>query len=242
MRPFHLYLLFFCSSLLFCTCSLTHAHISFTSSSLTSLLVIPDHSNLFRLQTFHLRWQRPIHKEELIHCVHLFNTSIFHRWTTFYQRYFYPGRVIQTLFIRMLVLHLWIKSDGNCCLSPLVLEIKTTLHLSVKVIMPLHPSKHFCSSNRKKENNFISIYSCLFTCLTQLWAPAEMSVVAYKQISMYYRYDRSRHPYVSFKLSSTKPCLCSQLMRKGSPAVKMGGSSAGQIETQPLENCFIYPD
>lgn len=87
-------------------------------------------------------------------------------------------RVIQTLFIRMLVLHLWIKSDGNCCLSPLVLEIKTTLHLSVKVITPLHHSKHFCSSNRKKDNNFISIYSCLFTHLTQLWAPVEMSVVA----------------------------------------------------------------
>lgn len=94
---FHLYLLFFCSSL-FCTCSLKFAHIGFTSSSLTSLLVILDHSNLFRLQTFHHKWQRPIHKEELIHCAHLFNIGIFHAWTTFYQRYFYSGSQSEHLY------------------------------------------------------------------------------------------------------------------------------------------------
>lgn len=91
MRPFSPSSPLLFSSPLFCTCSLKCAHISFTSSSLTSLLVILDHSNLFRLQTFHHRWQRPIHKEELIHCAHSFNTGIFYRWTTFYQRYFCPG-------------------------------------------------------------------------------------------------------------------------------------------------------
>lgn len=86
---FTVFLLFFCS--LFCTCSLKSADIGFTSSSQSSLPVILDHSNPHRLQTFHHGWQRPINKEEFIHCAHSFNTGIFHMWTTFYRRYFYPS-------------------------------------------------------------------------------------------------------------------------------------------------------
>lgn len=152
----------------------------------------------------------------------------------------------------------------NYCQCPPVIEIKATIPLSIK-------GKHrICASNRNKErNSFLLIRVSLRiidtdsgTCWNvhfqvDLSQAESVLLLCYTLtagdrftlhiISTYWRDDHRRRPYVPSTLSSVEPRWCSafsssarSLWGKGSPALE--GSSVQQTETQPLENCFMYPD